>query len=355
MRTFREDMAEQSDVLNAIASYYEGPEGAQLLQAVEVIGKSHTGRILFAGMGSSYAASRLAAQYLWSKGIPAMYVEASELLHYGRETLLQQSLLVLISQSGESVEVVQLLRQLPPSVEVIGITNQLASSLAQGSSIVFPLLAGEESTTSSKTYTATIAVALLLCGSLAGLSAEPALLSIRTASRRLGGMDMEKLSIKGNLDRMLEGLQSADAIYLIGRGAAVTTAFQGALTFKELVKVQAESMEAAQFRHGPLETVNDQTLVIAFASQGATSGLMHAFVDELVQCGAQVIVIEEGVARIANEERDLQATDATTGELDEFFAALVDIYPVQMLANGLAERTGVGGQFKWITKVTMKQ
>lgn len=351
MRKFSEDMIEQPYVLQQVASYYSIEEGRELLRSSKTLADRYAGRVVFTGMGSSYAASRLAGNYLWSLGIPAIYVEASELLHYGMKTILDQSLLVLISQSGESVEVKEILQQLAPSVEVIGITNDPASTLARRSSLVFPLFAGEESTTSSKTYTATLAVTLLLCGSIAGLSPDLTTASIQVASNKFSELDTNLASI--DWGQVTEWVQAANAVYLIGRGPAVASALQGALTFKELVKVPAECMEAAQFRHGPLETVTDETLIFVFASQGLTSELAHSFVEELVKCGAKVIVIEEGNARIAHDAGYVRSPGGQV-KLDEYFSTLVDIYPVQMAANSLAERLGISG-FKWITKVTHKE
>ncbi|MFD2612315.1 SIS domain-containing protein [Paenibacillus gansuensis] len=352
MRQFIDDMQEQPNILQKIADYYEFEESLLFRDADQWSAGKYQ-RIVFAGMGSSYAASRLAGNYLWSMGIPAFYMEASELLHYGMHTIPSEALLVLISQSGESIEVKEILRELPPATDLIGITNDPASTLGKSAKWVLPLLAGEESTTSSKTYTATLAVTLLLCNVIAKRSLVQPIHAIRTAASAFE-------SVSGHLnslpwDEITNWLIEANAIYLIGRGPAVSTAFQGALTFKELVKVPAESMEAAQFRHGPLETVNENTVVFVFASPAPTRKLALSFVTELVACGAKVIVIEQGMAVTAHNKGRSEASDATIDEVDEYFAALLDIYPVQRAANDLAERLGISGEFKWISKVTQKQ
>ncbi|MFC4776897.1 SIS domain-containing protein [Paenibacillus sp. GCM10023252] len=354
MRSFHQDLLEQPEVLKMIAAYYGSDEGRSLLQACAGIAKESK-RIIFTGMGSSYAASRLAGSYLATLGVAVSYQEASELLHYGMNTLGDESLLVLISQSGESIEIRQILQQLPPSVCVISITNDSSSTLSRGSKLVLPLFAGEESTTSSKTYTATLAVTLLLCGSIAGLDPRNGTAFVAAASRRLRELESELQHAPWS--QIAEWLQEANAVYLIGRGPGVTTAFQGALTFKELVKFPAEYMEAAQFRHGPLETVNERTVVFVFASPGRTSELLYAFAEELRQCGAKVIVIEQGGIRLEGNASYVQQPTPSMAEpvLDECFATLVDIYPVQLAASGLAERLGISGQFRWITKVTKKE
>ncbi len=375
MRTFMEDMNEQPAVLNRIADYYDTAEGAALLKKCRPSAEPmKPSAIIFSGMGSSYAASKLACAYLWSHGMPAMAVEASDLLHYGQKLITAGTMLVLISQSGESAEIVQLLQllqQLPEGPRVIGITNETGSTLGAAADVTLPLLAGEESTTSSKTYIASLAVTLLVCGAMIDAPLSKSLASIMEESRKLTELPGALKAM--NWNEIAGWLQKSSAIYLIGRGPAVASTLQGALTFKELVKVQAEPMEAAQFRHGPLETVDERTLLIVFASEGATRHLMHAFVPELIDCGARVILIENGGMRVAGKTEPGQgsgpekepseshvgavvgkALGASSGQ-DEFFSVLADIYPVQLMAHVLAERLGTSGAFKWITKVTRKE
>lgn len=351
-RTFLQDMLEQPNALEQVASFYSSKTGENLFKLVSQLGAGKYKNIIFSGMGSSLAVSRFAATYLWSVGKQAWYVEASELLHYGLDALIEDTLFVLISQSGESVEIRQILDILPKETNVIGITNNMESTLAQKSSIVLPILTGEESTTSSKTYTASLAVVFLVAQILAGLHISDVLSCIKNASKSL----LKLIDNVSNevVEKATEKLKKAKAIHLIGRGPGVSTAIQGALTIKELVKIQAECMEAAQFRHGPLETVDQDTVVVVVASPGRTDSLLLSFASELQSIGATVFVIREG---ILYENFTSLAEEAVTKAqgCNEFSSALVDIYPIQAIANMLAEQLGRTGEFKWITKVTIKE
>lgn len=346
-RTFLQDMLEQPDKLKQLVSFYKSNNGGDMLELLSHLGENKN--LVFSGMGSSLAASRFAATYLWSVGKQAMYVESSELLHYGMSILNEDSLLVLISQSGESVEIKEILEVLPGEITVIGITSDMGSTLAQKSTVALPLQCGEESTTSSKTYTASIAVVFLVAQVLAGLDRTDVFSSITNASQTL--LEHTKEAVNQNAANKL---LKAKSIHFIGRGPGVSTAIQGALTFKELVKMQVECMEAAQFRHGPLETVGPDTVVIVFASAGRTESLLLSFATKLQECGAVVFIVKEGRLYEHDSSR-AETITAKVGASNEFASALVDIFPIQVIANSLAEQLGTTGEFKWITKVTVKQ
>jgi glucosamine--fructose-6-phosphate aminotransferase (isomerizing) len=346
-RTFLQDMLEQPDKLEQLVSFYKSSNGGNMLELLSQLGENKT--LLFSGMGSSLAASRFAVTYLWSVGKQAMYIEASELLHYGMPILSEDSLLVLISQSGESVEIKEILEALPDKITLIGITSDMGSTLAQKSTVALPLLCGEESTTSSKTYTASIAVVFLVAQVLAGLDRTDVFRAITNASLTLLGQTKET-----DYQNMANKLLKAKSIHFIGRGPGVSTAIQGALTFKELVKMQVECMEAAQFRHGPLETVGPDTLVIVFASEGRTQSLLLSFATKLQECGAVVFIVKEGKL-FEHDSSHAETLAAKVEAVNEFASALTDIFPIQVIANSLAEQLGTTGEFKWITKVTAKQ
>ena len=88
-------------------------------------------RVVFTGMGGSFAAAHTCALRLVEHGISAFVVEASELLYYQQALIDTETLLVLISQSGYSVEIVRLLDQIASTIPVIGITNDPDSAWAR--------------------------------------------------------------------------------------------------------------------------------------------------------------------------------------------------------------------------------
>ena len=126
-------------------------------------------RVVLTGMGSSYWACRPLYLRLLKEGLTPVMVETGELIHYERDWLSADTLVVAVSQSGRSVEIVRLLECARGRSEIIGVTNTPDSPLATGSAATLLMRAGSECTVSCKTYLATL-LALdwlgdLLCGS----------------------------------------------------------------------------------------------------------------------------------------------------------------------------------------------
>jgi glucosamine--fructose-6-phosphate aminotransferase (isomerizing) len=351
-RTFIQDVREQPKVFDDVTSFYGSKAGQILLDSARQLAEGAHFDVLFTGMGSSYAVSRFAATYLWSAGIKARFVEASELLHYGLGAF-DNTLLVLISQSGESVEIRGILDVLPAGVKTIGITEKMESTLARKSTIVLPIFSGDESTTSSKTYTSCIAVAFLLAQAMAGLELSDVIQEMRKASSDISSLLEQESSVAERLAG--EKFRKAKSIHFIGRGAGLATAFQGALMFKELVKIQVECMEAAQFRHGPMETVGTDTVIVVFAPAGKTDTILLSFAKELKGFGAAVFVVRDGLISDNVSVLENLANNETPHVIREFASALVDILPIQRIGHELSVQLGTTGAFKRITKVTSKE
>ncbi|NLB74072.1 MAG: SIS domain-containing protein [Firmicutes bacterium] len=348
MGVFLEDVREQPVVLGRINDFYSEASGQSLLQDAIKLGQDRSVPIILTGMGSSLFASRAAATYLWSLGRQAWFLETSELLHYGLEMLANDCLLILVSQSGETVEIKELLSSLSGPVRTIGVTNEINSTLAKSTDVCLPILAGDEGTTSSKTYTATLAVLLMLGNRLGEGDFALAQDNIDRARKRL--LDLSEVIPKAILEKTAARFLQTKTTALVGRGPGVATALQGALTIKELVKIPAEGMEAAQFRHGPLEIAGSDLAAIVVITPGKTENLLISLARDLSTCGAQVVTVRRGEISLPQESGHIDGHDN-----EPYFSGLTDIYPIQLIAGTFAEKLGHDGTFKWITKVTSKE
>ncbi|MBE0689119.1 MAG: SIS domain-containing protein, partial [Anaerolineae bacterium] len=125
-------------------------------------------RVILSGMGASYNATIPAQLHLIQHGIDARSIEASELLHYQLPIVTDDTLVILVSQSGRSVEIVKLLDALDKKTPVIGLTNNDDNPLAKQSAVHLQIQAGSEATVSSKTYTCSLAAMHLLVRTLTG-------------------------------------------------------------------------------------------------------------------------------------------------------------------------------------------
>ena len=127
MGNYMEDVLSQPDEIGQCLEYYEK---SGLLEKINQLYGMPFEKLIFSGMGSSHFCAVGAGIFLKQHGIDNQVISTGELLYYEKEILNKKTLLILISQSGESAEIVNLLEQLSEEVTIIAITNETESTLA---------------------------------------------------------------------------------------------------------------------------------------------------------------------------------------------------------------------------------
>ncbi|MEP6972602.1 MAG: SIS domain-containing protein [Actinomycetota bacterium] len=309
--------------------------------------------LVFSGMGSSYYACHPAISELATAGVAAVHIDSSELLHFRSNILPSAGLLVLVSQSGESAEVVRLLEGLERGVDgplVLAVTNGLESTLARLADVALDTRAGEEVGPSTMTFAAALVV-LAAVGRV--LTGTPAADVVRHLTDAAGPavVALEELVAREALpDELATWLHDRPTSVILGRGPARAAAEMGALTLKEAIGMPIESLETAQFRHGPLELAGPNLAALIIGTEPETRDLDVGLAGELADLGAAALVIVEsgdvpaGVTRIA------------IGPLDRALAPAVSIVPAQLLAWKLAVLQGrPPGSYIRASKVTTRE
>ncbi|MEO8393021.1 MAG: SIS domain-containing protein [Chloroflexota bacterium] len=299
-------------------------------------------QVIITGMGGSFSAGTLAQFGLIDNGVQAMTVESSELLYHSQRLFDSKPLIVMISQSGESREVVRLLEELgkrQAKCPVIGITNTPGSTLAKRSTHTLIMQAGEEKTVSTKTYTCTLAALILLTDALSG-------------SDNLQALEQTAQAIEAALPEwetqahlIAERIAKTTFIEYLGRGASRASALTAALITKETAKLPTEGMVGGQFRHGPLEVLAPEITVSIFMGSGIERTLNNVLAADIEARGAQAIRIGSGL-----KQHEL---GFSVPALDDFVLPIAEIVPVQLLAAELAAQRGFPvGEFRYGTKIT---
>jgi glutamine---fructose-6-phosphate transaminase (isomerizing) len=303
-------------------------------------------RVVLTGMGSSYDACYPAATRLAAAGVLATMVDAAELLHFRLDALGPETLLVCVSQSGESAETVRVARELCERGErpfIAAVTNGATSTLARLADRNLDTCGGEEQGPSTMTFAATLVIMAALARSLAGREPAPA------ADAEAAAVAAERLLVdaEGTARSLARWLGDRPVLALLGRGESRAAAEMGALTLKEAARFPAESLQAAQFRHGPLELAGPELAAIVFASEVRTRSLDLGLAAELVAAGAGVLVVSPDGAAPEG------ATGIATGELAEGISPAASIVPVQLLSWALARSRGLApGTYTIASKVT---
>jgi glucosamine--fructose-6-phosphate aminotransferase (isomerizing) len=290
--------------------------------------------VIFAGMGSSLYASYPAAHLLIERGIRASVIDAAELLYYQMPLFGQGCTVVLVSRSGETVEVLKLLRAIQGSgTRTVGVTNEPDSTLARETDLPIVVGSRRDQLVAIQSYTGTTAALVMLGVAAGGVSAA----DIRSHAEVLPPMVsrlVDTMPFSGSKDDLVQ----ARAVYLLGRGPSFGSAREGALLFNEAARTPSVAMTAAEFRHGPVEVIDERFLGFVFASQPATAVLDRQLAADITAGGGHAVIASE-----------LACCDA----VHPAYAPVLEIIPVQIAAWRLAEAKGIApGKFRFAPLVT---
>ncbi|HEX2367604.1 MAG TPA: SIS domain-containing protein [Acidimicrobiia bacterium] len=262
----------------------------QVSRVGALIDGSDIGWVLIAARGTSDNAARY-AQYVWGarNGLAVASAAPSLFGGYSQPPSLEGALVVGISQSGQSPDLVGVLeearRRRRPT---LAITNDPDSPLASAADEVLALYAGEErAVAATKTYTCQLAVVAMLSEALAG-EPDPGASLADLPQQVAAALELSK-----ELDSAAAPLAEDDRCAVLARGFQHATAFEWALKLQELAQVLAQPYSTADFRHGPMALVEPGFPVLAIA----TAGELEDDVDELIQSvaerGAELLVLSD--------------------------------------------------------------
>ena len=351
MTAMMEEILQQPGALADLRKYYESP-GAIPHKKLRSLVSQWPPVVILTGMGASLFAAYPAQAYLTSRGIRAIVIETAELLHHHLPMLRRDALVVAISQSGETIEITRLLQRLPKDVRVAAVVNVERSTLARRAGLLLPMMAGRQSTVSTKTYMCSVAVLMYLAFAIVN---EPhrhltqVLLHAIRAQERI--LDRQETVIPP----IVEFFDHPPYVALMSRGPDLASAMQSALTLKEAVRLAAEPISAGQFRHGPIEIVNPTHRYVVFARQSRPEGrptpktdtgkLLLRLARDIQSHGGRVIVFTDlPFGQMANV-RTVHVEPMRLG-----LGTLVDTLIIQLLAHELAVLAGLEPGKFWIAQ-----
>lgn len=297
-------------------------------------------RIVLTGMGSSFHALHPINFDLIARGFTSIMVETSELLHYATRLLNPTTLIIAVSQSGQSAEVIRLLEINRPPNPIIAVTNTETSPLALHSMAVILTRAGREFSVSCKTYVCTLLALQWLANVICQRDAEAGTDEWQQVP---SAVETYLQHWNDHVPLLLETLKDIRHLFIVGRGASLAAAGTGGLIIKESDHFHAEGMSSAAFRHGPFEMLDEKTFVLVFAGEEKTRELNVRLVEDVRQQGARAeMVAEESSVRAFRLPKHSTAV-----------RPILEILPVQMITLALAALAGrEAGNFERATKIT---
>jgi len=245
---------------------------------------------------------------------------------------LSKCLLLGISQSGESTDVVDVLRRAREmGALTAGITNVPDSSLDRAAEVTLLCHAGEEkSIAATKTYTAMLGVLCLLASVIAE---RPEMLGeLKSAADAMRAV----FHIEGHIEGIVERYRYMDECMVIARGINQATNQEAALKLSETCYVVAKPYSSADFQHGPIATVDEGFPVFLYASPGRAYKPMLELAEMLEEGGAEMIVISTADEILSKATVPIKLPV----EVDEIYSPLVYILAGQLFAQYLSVTKG---------------
>lgn len=273
-------------------------------------------QIYIVACGTAYHAGLVGKTILEKTLKIPVFVEVASEFRYREPMLDENTLVIVISQSGETADTLEGAREAKAAgASVLAITNVVGSSIARESDMVVYLWAGPEiSVASTKAYTSML-IALYLIGFYFGdVSGRVDEAEMQTMLRALEALpeQAEEILAPENIDRIkaiAAEYKDAKDLFYIGRGMDWAVAQEGALKLKEISYIHAEAYAAGELKHGTLALISDETPVISVALQQKTFDKTMSNTEEMISrmvdengdvSGAKVLaVVQKGQQNIS--------------------------------------------------------
>ncbi len=308
------------------------PEQLRSYQRIQIVA---CGTAYYSGMLGKYVLEQLVR-------IPVEVDVASE-FRYRQPLLNRQSLVIVVSQSGETADTLAALRLArKQGARVLALTNAIGSSIDREADQVLYLQAGPEiAVASTKAYITMVAAFYLLALYLAkvrGTVEEEQLTTLIAEVLRLPELAAETLT---SSEEMIKGRAQVyklqENVFFIGRNTDFPLALEGALKLKEISYIHAEAYPAGELKHGPLALLEDGVPVLAIAARHSLYDKMLSNIKEVKARGADVTAITFAGQREIEESVDHVLYIPSVNEL---FSGVLAIIPLQLLAYYTALERG---------------
>ncbi|RZN59919.1 glutamine--fructose-6-phosphate transaminase (isomerizing) [Avibacterium paragallinarum] len=308
-----------------------GPNAAEILQKVE--------HIQIVACGTSYNAGMVARYWFESIAGVSCDVEIASEFRYRKFVTRPNSLLITLSQSGETADTLAALRLAKESgyMTAMTICNVASSSLVRESDFAFMTRAGVEiGVASTKAFTTQLTCLLLLnaaIGRLKGTLGEEQEHHIVQALQRLPAQIESALVYDKQIEKLSEDFADKHHTLFLGRGEFYPIAMESALKLKEISYIHAEAYAAGELKHGPLALIDSDMPVIVVAPENDLLEKVKSNIEEVRARGGQLYIFADHDAGFSDDEG---FKTIVLPKVDEVTAPIFYTVPLQLLSYHIA-------------------
>ena len=306
---------------------YEQPEtilkaGEKTTEAIEKTADylKHSKNIYITGSGTSYNSALIAKQMLSKYAKIKVEPIMSSELQFSPDSIEENSILIAISQSGESADVLEAVKiAKKANCKIISIVNLLTSSLAREADVVIGMNCGPEiGVAATKSFTAQLVIIYKIVERLSNGEIK---------------IDFDKISesVSKTLDKPIriqivaQKLKNISDIYVLGRGVHYPIAIEAALKLKELTYIHAEGIPGGELKHGPLALMDESVFVLIINPNDSTYSDTLTSAREIKARGAKII-------GISDVESDVYDYWIEISKVEESMYPISEIIPIQLLS-----------------------
>ncbi len=321
------------------------PDGTLVLDEVRITNEEFRAitKVFVVACGSSYHAGLMAKYAIehWAR-LPVEIDIASE-FRYRNPVVDEHTLIIGVSQSGETVDTFQAVREAKAlGARVLVISNVVDSSMAREADAVLYTRAGPEiGVAATKTHLAQIAALEVLALYLAQVRGTLSPADARGLLDAMGSLPDKVATAVGrsaDVHEVAQRFKDSPSFIFLGRHVGYPVALEGALKLKEISYLRAEGFPAGELKHGPIALVEPGTVVVGVATRTPVWEKMIANIAEVRSRGASVVLVAND-----GDEETARHADAVlwVPPTEHLFSPVIDVVPMQLFAYSLARLHGL--------------
>ena len=323
-------------VANLISQQIVDGQLQNILSDDNVAALSNAKNVQIIACGTSYFAGMVAKYWLESIAGLACQVEVASEYRYRQAVVPDDTLLITLSQSGETADSLAALRHIDSKklAASLAICNVASSSLVRESDMVLFTQAGPEiSVASTKAFTAQLTTLLHVTLLLAKQRSSEDIQPLIDAMQTLPGVLQQCLLMEDKIETLAQKFADKHHTLFLGRGTMYPIALEGALKLKEISYIHAEAYPAGELKHGPLALVDSAMPVVVVAPKDDMLDKLKANMQEVRARGGELFVFADAHAKMAADEG---THIIVMPKVHEVLAPIVYAIPVQLLSYHVA-------------------
>ncbi len=295
--------------------------------------------------GTSYHAGMVAKYWFENLTRLPCSVEVASEFRYRNPVVVDNSLVICISQSGETADTLSALRdtqkQNPAGLVSLALCNVPTSSLVRETDIYLPTLAGPEiGVASTKAFTTQLAALMLLVlkiGAIQSRIDNERLTTLLSELHKLPGQLFASLKLDSDIQTMSESFEDKRSCLFLGRGLQFPIALEGALKLKEISYIHAEGYAAGELKHGPLALVDKDMPIVVLAPKDSMFDKLKANMQEVHARHGELFIFASEASKMVAEDR---MHVVYVPDVCETLAPIVYSVPIQLLSYHVAVMRG---------------